>query len=282
TTLHNTSLVENLGKRKRPTLKAKKQNNQKKFFSMTIPQASSGNETESVESRMLAMMQQIRDSQELGNRRMDQLEADLREMRKDPSDKFQQYRDKPDNSSESSGLSGDERSKEYRSGDARRDLGDIPRPSSGLSASQVVTEANKRTYNGKKFDPKSENVEEWVEYFRAYLSSNIWDLPHGTQNTIAMRMLGQALVGTNEQFWFSQIRQISNDCQDILDELEDNFTPDHIRQKSGTIEDVKDCRQEEDEITRVYLIRFERAVARHRRAADKKRHIVDDRQLIQA
>ncbi|KAG0348489.1 hypothetical protein BC939DRAFT_83619 [Gamsiella multidivaricata] len=147
---------------------------------------------------------------------------------------------------------------------------------------QMISEANKRMYNGKKFDLKVEDADEWTDYFRGYLGSNIGDLHAQLQNGVAIRMLGQALVGVTEQFWFAEARQVKNNWHEILDDFEESFTPDHIRQRNCSIEGVRACKQEEHESTRIFLIRFERAVARYRRATVKKRINIEERNVVEA
>jgi len=149
----------------------------------------------------------------------------------------------------------------------------------------AVTEANKRHFAGKKFDQKTEEALEWADYFRGYLSTHTWDLAPDLQEAVAMRMLGEALAGSIEQFWFAEIRKSKKTCKEILEELEDSFTPDHLRQQAGSIDGLKECKQKEGENTKVYLLRFERALARHRRAMLKKRLSIDEvliRQVLYA
>ncbi|KAG0366379.1 hypothetical protein BGX24_003715 [Mortierella sp. AD032] len=145
-----------------------------------------------------------------------------------------------------------------------------------------ISEANKRHFLGKKFDSGTEEVLEWADYFRGYLNTHTWDIAPDLQNMVALRMLGEALAGSIEQFWFAEVRKTKKTCREILEELEDNFTPDHERQQAGSIEGLRECKQKDDENTKVYLLRFERALARHRRAMAKKRLLVDDIRVMQA
>lgn len=151
-----------------------------------------------------------------------------------------------------------------------------------LVSPALISEANKRHFTGTKFDSNKQDVLEWADYFRGYLTTHTTDLPKDLREKVALRMLGEALLGSIEQFWFAEIRQTSLSCRKILEELEDNFVPDHQRHLAGSIESLRECKQKENENTKIYLLRFERTVARHKRTMEKKRLLVDEMLIIQA
>jgi hypothetical protein len=149
-------------------------------------------------------------------------------------------------------------------------------------APALLSEANRRHFNGTKFDSATQDVLEWADYFRGYLATRTADLPKELQENVSLRMLGEALVGSIEQFWFAEIRKTSLSWKKILEELEDNFVPDHKRHLAGSIESLRECKQKENENTKIYLLRFERTVARHKRTMEKKRLLTDEMLIIQA
>jgi hypothetical protein len=146
----------------------------------------------------------------------------------------------------------------------------------------LISEANRRHFAGTKFDSTTQDVLEWADYFRGYLGTRTADLPKELQEGVALRMLGEALVGSIEQFWFVEIRRTSLSWKKILEELEDNFVPDHKRHLAGSIESLRECKQKENENTKIFLLRFERTVARHKRTMEKKRLLIDEVLIIQA
>ncbi|KAG0015048.1 hypothetical protein BGZ82_001545, partial [Podila clonocystis] len=158
-------------------------------------------------------------------------------------------------------------------------------PPSPIALTHSVSEAYKRRFTGKKFDQKTTDALEWADYFRGYLATHTWDLAEDLRENVSMRMLGEALTGNIEQFWFSEIRETKKNWREILDDLEDSFTPDHVRQQAGSIDILRECKQKVGENTKIYLLRFEQALARHRRAMAKKRMLIDElliRQVLYA
>ncbi|KAF9111080.1 hypothetical protein BGW39_004477, partial [Mortierella sp. 14UC] len=95
-------------------------------------------------------------------------------------------------------------------------------------------------------------------------------------------MLGEALVGSIEQFWFAEIRKTRTTYKTILDELEDSFVADNKQHLTGSVKSLRECKQQENENIKVFLLWFERALARHKRAMDKKRLLADDMLIMQA
>ncbi|KAF9536589.1 hypothetical protein EC957_010365 [Mortierella hygrophila] len=146
----------------------------------------------------------------------------------------------------------------------------------------VISDASRRHFTGVKFDSTKQDVLEWADYFRGFLAANTVDLPTELEESVSLRMLGEALVGSIEQFWFAEVRRTSLPWKKVLEELEDSFVPDNKRHLAGTIEGLKECKQKEEEITIVFLLRFERAAARYRRAMEKKRLFTDETLIVQA
>jgi hypothetical protein len=146
----------------------------------------------------------------------------------------------------------------------------------------TIAEANKRHFTGKKFDSKIEDVLEWADYFRGYLTTHIWDLHEELRENVAIRFLGKALVGSVEQFWFSEMRKTCATSKAILGEFEDSFVPNHKQHLAGSLDSLRECKQEENENAKACLLRLERALARHRRAMEKKRLLVDEKFVMQS
>ncbi|KAG0312762.1 hypothetical protein BG000_006114, partial [Podila horticola] len=158
-------------------------------------------------------------------------------------------------------------------------------PTTSIMLNQSVSEAYKRRFTGKKFDQRTTDALEWADYFRGYLATHTWDLATDLRENVSMWMLGEALAGNIEQFWFSEIRKTKRNWREILEDLEDSFTPDHERQQAGSIDVLRECKQDVGENTKIYLLRFEQALARHRRAMAKKRMLIDElliRQVLYA
>ncbi|KAF9153750.1 hypothetical protein BGX20_004845, partial [Mortierella sp. AD010] len=123
---------------------------------------------------------------------------------------------------------------------------------SALSWNQRVVEANKKTFTGKKFDRATQSADEWVEYFRGYLQTHIWDVPEELRNKVAIRMLGQALTDADTIFWFTNANQGNPSCWKMLDDFEEDYTPTNIKQQSSSIEGIRACKQKEGEAIGAY------------------------------
>ncbi|KAF9198452.1 hypothetical protein BGZ59_004622, partial [Podila verticillata] len=147
---------------------------------------------------------------------------------------------------------------------------------------QAIAEASKRSFKGTKFDSKTDNVLEWSDQFRGYIETRTYDIPTELKESISIRWLGEALTGTPEQYWFMDAKKSCRDLESFLEDLEDNFVSDKMRREIGSIEHVRNCKQREKESTKMYLLRFERCFERYRRAMQKKRTTIDDKQVMQA